>query len=393
MKAFSTKRVQVASSEVVRDINRKVILNLIRTRQPLSRADLARLSGLQRSTVSAIVEELIEQRWVMEGPVVRLPRGRRPTFLRLNDNRVIIGVDIRPLQITVALADVNGKFISQEVFPTPKRPDTAIAEVTQRIRGLLARRRGKKIEGLGMTVPGRIDPSTKHLVFAPNLRWPVCDLKTPIEESTGLEVEIENAANACVLAAVWFDHFEDLDLVVVTVSEGIGTGFLVNGHLARGAYGMAGEFGHVPLDLEGPPCGCGSRGCWEVYGSNSAALRYYSEEDAGCSKLSFQELVNLAEQGETKAVKALEKMAHFLGRGMRMIVAGVNPARILVVGELTRCWERIGPVIEAEVQAQVLPGGIAPKLTPVRDGGMARLRGTVALVLQKHFGTSIEIPG
>jgi len=392
MRTFSPARVQVASSEVVRDINRRVVLNLIRTRQPLSRADLARLSGLQRSTISSIVEELIEEHWVLEGPLGRLPRGRRPTFLRLNDDRVIIGVDIRPIQITVALADVNGKFSSQEAFATPSGADAAIAALIERIQRLLANCQGKKVEGVGITVPGRVDPGTKRLIFAPNLKWPACDLRTPIEKATGLEVEVENAASACVLASVWFDHLEDRDVVAITVSEGIGTGILINGHLARGLCGMAGEFGHVPVDPEGPPCGCGSRGCWEVYGSNRAALRYYFESSAPPEGFGFLELMNLAAQGESKAVRALETMARYLGRGMRMIVAGLNPERILVIGDLTRSWELFGPIIEAEVRAQVLPGGVPPKLTPVHEGGMARLRGTVALVLQKHFGTNTEVP-
>src|SRR5215469_12687860 len=116
--AADNRRLQVATSEVVRDINKRAILNLIRTRQPISRADLARASGLQRSTVSLIVEELIQDNWVIEGPTGRLPRERRATFLRLNDERVIIGVDVRPIQITVALADANGRFISQEVMST-----------------------------------------------------------------------------------------------------------------------------------------------------------------------------------------------------------------------------------------------------------------------------------
>jgi hypothetical protein len=110
MSAGDSKPVLGASSDVVRDINRRLVLNLIRTRQPLSRADLARLSGLQRSTISLIVEGLIAEDWVLEGPTGRLPRGRRPTFLRLNEDRVILGADIRPTQITVALADVNGRF-------------------------------------------------------------------------------------------------------------------------------------------------------------------------------------------------------------------------------------------------------------------------------------------
>src|SRR5579859_1644921 len=100
MKRIDFTNRQVASTETTRDINRGLVLNLIRKRQPISRADLARVSGLQRSTISLIVEELVDEHWVLEGPTGRLPRGRRPTFLRLNDDRVIIGVDIRPIQTT-----------------------------------------------------------------------------------------------------------------------------------------------------------------------------------------------------------------------------------------------------------------------------------------------------
>lgn len=374
---------------MIRDINRRVVLNLVRTRQPLSRADLARVSGLQRSTVSLIVEELIQGHWVLEGPTGRLPRGRRPTFLRLNDERVIIGVDVRPIQTTVALADVNGKFTSREVIATPGDAKIAIEMLVQRIQAMIRSCRGKKIEGIGISVPGRYDQAAERLVFAPNLKWRDVDLHTPIAKATGLDVEIENAANACVLASVWFDRMESSQtLVAVTVSEGIGTGIWVNGQLARGLSGMAGEFGHVPLDPKGPPCACGSAGCWEVFASNRAALRYYLESSAQAAGLSFQDLLSLAEQGDSRAEKALRTMAHYLGRGMRMIVAGLAPDRIIVIGDVTRAWHRFGPVIQAEVRSQVLPGGGVPVLIPAHEDGMARLRGTVALVLQKHFGAA-----
>src|SRR5437660_1322308 len=143
-------RRQAASSEVVRDINRSLVLNLIRTRQPISRADLARVSGLQRSTISLIVEELVDENWVLEGPTGRLPRGRRPTFLRLNDDRVIIGVDIRPIQTTVALADINGKFTSQEVMSTPSDPKLALSQLIAAIKRIKSTCRGKLIEGVGI---------------------------------------------------------------------------------------------------------------------------------------------------------------------------------------------------------------------------------------------------
>ncbi|HXK04640.1 MAG TPA: ROK family protein [Verrucomicrobiae bacterium] len=386
MPGLDPTRAQTASSEVVRDINRRIVLNLVRKRHPISRADLARLSGLQRSTISLIVEQLIEENWVIEGPTGRLPRGRRPTFLRLNDERVIIGVDIRPTQTTVALADANGKFTSQEVMPTPGDPKTATDALIEAIQRIIAGCRRKKIEGIGISLPGRFNQGAGRLVFAPNLNWCEFDLRTPIVKATGLEVELENAANACVLAAMWFDRMEECrNFVVVTVSEGIGTGILANGQLVRGLTGMAGEFGHVPLDHEGPECGCGSHGCWEVYASNRAALRYYFESGPARDDLSFVDLLNRADHGDTRAVKAIESMAHYLGRGMRMIVAGLAPERIIVVGDLTRAWHRFGPVIEAEVQDQVLPGGCAPRLVPAHEDGMARLRGTIALVLQKHF--------
>src|SRR5436190_17137715 len=171
MKVTESKRNQGASNEVVRDFNRRIVLNLIRTRQPISRADLARMSGLQRSTISLIVEQLIEESWVSEGATGRLPRGRRPTFLRLNDDRVIVGVDVRALQTTVALADANGRFISQEVMETPRDPTTAIDTLIQSIQRMVKSSRGKKIEGVGISLPGRFDHAQDRLVFAPNLRW------------------------------------------------------------------------------------------------------------------------------------------------------------------------------------------------------------------------------
>src|SRR5437868_4471362 len=146
VQVIEAKRNQGASSEVVRDINRRIVLNLIRTRQPISRADLARMSGLQRSTISLIVEQLIEESWVSEGATGRLPRGRRPTFLRLNDDRVIVGVDIRPTQITVALADVNGKFTTQEAMATPADPKVAIKNIVERIQRIVKSAAGKKVE-------------------------------------------------------------------------------------------------------------------------------------------------------------------------------------------------------------------------------------------------------
>ena len=389
MRQINFTNTQVASSETARDINRGVVLNLIRRRQPISRADLARVSGLQRSTVSLITEQLIREKWVVYGPTGRLPRGRRPTFLRLNDRRAIIVADVRPTEITVAVADVNGRFLSHGAIPTPGNPQVGVSELTQRIRHLMRVHSDLIFEGIGISVSGRYDPTCQQIVFAPNLKWCDFDLKGPLEQATGMRVELENAAIACALAEVWFGHLEKIrDFVVVTVAEGIGTGIFMNGQLAQSRHGMTGEFGHVPLDPTGPPCSCGGRGCWEVFASNRAALRYYHESSMSKNGPTFHDLLALAAAEDPLAVRALEKMAHALGMGMRMIVAGLAPEEIVVVGEFASQWPRLGPIIEAEVAAAVLAGKPPRVRAASAEPSLARLRGTVALVLQRHFGAS-----
>jgi predicted NBD/HSP70 family sugar kinase len=384
----------VASSETARHLNRRVILNLIRDKQPISRADLARLSGLQRSTVSLITEELIEERWVVEGTTGRLPRGRRPTLLLLNQRRRIVCIDIRPKRTFFGISDVNGVFSFQESIPTAPDPDRGIRQIIARLRPLLKTRTEDPFEGIGISLPGRIDYTTQKLTFAPNLKWPAVDLKTPIERETGLEVALENAANACALAEIWFDRTHAMrNLVTVTVSEGIGMGIIADGRLVRGANGMAGELGHFPLQPDGPQCGCGKRGCWEVLGSDQAAIRYYFESAARGSRarqpdLEFNALLRMADQGDTLAIKALDKMAAQLARGVRMIIAGVDPEAILFVGEFTAAWDRFENRIKQEVQQQKI-STFPVAIIPARDGELTRLRGSVALVLYKHFGVSI----
>ena len=386
MSRINFTNTQVASSETARDINRGVLLNLIRRRQPISRADLARVSGLQRSTVSVITEQLIRENWVINGPVGRLPRGRRPIFLRLNERRAILVADLRPKQTMVAVADVNGSFLSQEGIPTAEDPAVAAAKLSATMLRLMEVHSDLLFEGIGISLAGRFNPVTQRIVFTPNLKWPECDLKTPLEQATGLSVEMENAANACVLAEMWFSNTERVrDLVVVTVSEGVGTGIFANGQLVLGMNAMAGEFGHVALDPNGPLCTCGRRGCWEVYASHRAAERYYRELNPSSDAPNFQQLLALAEANDPLAMQALEKMAHAIGRGMRMLLTGLAPEEIVVVGECTRLWDRLGPIIESEVSSALLVGK-PPRVRPAGDSRMARLRGTVALVLQKHFG-------
>ncbi|HWC61049.1 MAG TPA: ROK family protein, partial [Verrucomicrobiae bacterium] len=229
---------QVASVKTARDINRRIVLNLIRKHQPISRAELSRHSRLQRSTVSVITQQLIAERWVRMGAFGNLPRGRKPKFLHLNGERGgIIGVDLRPENTTMMLADLEMRSLAQDSMRTGSDPEEFIAELARRIRRLMSAHPHLAFEGIGMALPGRVDLESNRLVFAPNLAWKSVDLKGPLEAATGLEVELENAANACALAEIWGGaHSESVrNLVTVTVSEGIGAGMVLNGQLVRGA--------------------------------------------------------------------------------------------------------------------------------------------------------------
>jgi predicted NBD/HSP70 family sugar kinase len=386
---------KVASSSTARDINRRTILNLVRKHQPISQADLMRLSGFQRSTVSVITGQLIETGWLKEGELGRLPRGRKPTFLHLNENRAgIFGVDIRAQKTRFALANLEGRFLVNESFSTPANPDEFVEQIGGRIRTLIKTHSQLSYEGIGVSLPGRVDLASQKFVFAPNLHWSAVDLKTLLEKKTGLPVELENAANACALSEYWFGRqFEGIrDLFAVTVSEGIGVGMILNGQLVRGISGLAGEFGHVSLSEDGPRCACGNIGCWEVFASNTAAIRYYSEalarghESKKSRPSTFEDILKLAEQGDLKALEALDKMAGYLGRGIAMLITGLAPEAIVIVGEVTRVWDRVGPIVNQVVKQRASTHASARILT----SGLVeqpRLRGIIALVLQKYFET------
>jgi len=375
---------QGASNKTPRRINSNLVINTVRRRQPISRVDLARVSGLQPSTVSLIVEELIRNDWLEEGDVVRGARGRRPRLLTMSSGKCVIAVDIHPRQTTLAITELSGRIAWQSILSLPPDPKKALNRLTAAIQDAVNSHAGRTIEGIGICLPGRTDANAKELIFAPNLRWPVVSLRSKIERATGLPVKMDNVANACALSEVWFSESDRVrDLVVVEVSEGLGTGIFVNGAIVRGERGMAGEFGHIQMAEDGVPCNCGNRGCWETLASNQAAVRYFEESARTKKDVGFSTILKLALAHDPCALAALTQMAECLGRGMRMIAAALAPAEIVVVGEITAAWHEIGAI--AEAQLRMHPLGRAVRLRPAYDGASARLRSAVALVFADTF--------
>jgi len=380
----------LATSGTAREINRRIALNFIRRHAPLSRADLARSSGLQRSTVSAIIDELIFEGWVTEG-IGRAPRGRRPRLLHLNVERAgIVAVDLRPETTTVGLAGIDARFVDQTTWPTPPDAETWVQALTRTVRGFRSAHPRVVVEGVGVSLPGRADADGR-LIFAPNLRWEPVNLRTLIQEKVELPVVVENAANACALAELWFGrHSEHVhNLIAVTISEGIGVGLLMNGQLVRGGDARAGEFGHVSIDQNGPRCPCGKRGCWERYASNAAALDAYRRSTSAGRRKSlphtFEQLVRAAGDGDRHAAAAIESMATHLGMGLAGLITGLSPEVVVIVGEVTAAWDRVGPIVASVVERRAL-APLTARIVPADVAIQPRLRGAATLVVQQHFG-------
>jgi N-acetylglucosamine repressor len=408
MRKIDPGRFQVATQGTSREINRQIVLNLVRANQPISRADLARTMGVRRGSVSLIVNDLLESGLIVEGATARTDRGRKPTFLYIDSRRrTVIAVDVRATQTFMMLADLLGKPLSGVTrFATDRDPKRLVATLAARVRVLLDEHGGPgSCEGLGVAVPGMIEQATMRVLHAPQLGWRNVDLRDPLAAALGLPVQIENSGRACALAQLWAMHTTAAssspaggDLIFVTVSDGLGLGVVIHGELLRGRNNVAGEFGHVPLSLNGPRCSCGKQGCWEAYVSNRATLaRYFgrpavSDEPVPAAEQDFtiEDLIARARGGDVKARLAIQETGRYLGLGLVSVVAVFDPARVYLGGEITAAWDLIQADVRAAlVERALTPAGAATEIRPVAASEYPRLQGAAALFNAAAFAAPV----
>jgi len=388
----------VARRGTSREINRQIALNLIRAHQPISRADLARLMNVRRGVASLLVSELLSENLIFEGALGEsVGRGRRPTFLYIDSReRCVVGVDIRASRTYILVTDVVGRQLGAvSSFQTNRDVDVLIQELARRIKQILTDYNA--CEGVGVSVPGMVEPTKGRVVHAPTLAWHDVNLRDPLAAALGIPVQIENSGKACALAQLWATRSDVVasgNSVFVSVSDGVGVGIVVNGEVLRGRHNTAGEFGHVPLSIDGPKCSCGATGCWEAYVSNLATLsRYFGRDlsdprprDSEEAAFSVEDLIARARAGEAKALAALSSTARYLGLGLASIVNALDPARVYIGGEITTAWSLIEPIVRSALRERTLTefgGATEIHVVPAEDH--PRLRGAVALVAAPAF--------
>jgi predicted NBD/HSP70 family sugar kinase len=385
---------QAGSNEMARHINSRLLLNLVREHQPISRAELMRRSGLQRSTVSVIADQLITNDWLREGNMGHSIRGRKPTFLHLNENRMgTFGINVQLYLTHIGLADLNGKFVVRQTIPTPAEMDSFLHQISRIIRDWMVQFPFTRIEEIGLGLPGPINPASRLFSLGPGTYWNVQDLQNKLESATQLNVCIETIANACALSEMWFNPRarNSRDFVVVAVSDTVGVGIVLNGQLVRGRPALSSGFGHVIIDENGPQCSCGRRGCWEVFASNLAAIRYYNDLRPPKSRIKrFDELLQLIDQNDGHAVQALRQMTEYLGAGIAMLVSGFAPDFVSIAGDISHCWNKAEPMILKAVQKRVFSNA-AVKIVAGVPQPPPGLQGVIALVLQNHFAAPVNL--
>ena len=401
MRKINPHDFKVARRGTSREINRQIALNLIRAHQPISRADLARLMNVRRGVASLLVSELLSESLIFEGAVGEaVGRGRRPTSLYIDSRqRCVVGVDIRASRTYILLTDLMGKQLGAvSSFQTSKDIDVLTKDLARRVKQALADfGETGACEGVGVVVPGMVDPALGRVLHAPTLAWRDVNLRDPLAAALGIPVHIENSGKACALAQLWATRSDVIasgNSVFVSVSDGVGTGIVVNGEVLRGRHNTAGEFGHVPLSIDGPKCSCGATGCWEAYISNLATLsRYLGQDiseprprDTETANFTVEDLIARARAGDAKALAAINSTARYLGLGLASIVNALDPARIFIGGEITTAWSLIEPIVRSALRERTLTefGGTTEILVvPAEDH--PRLRGAVALVAAPAF--------
>ncbi len=402
MRKINPKDFKLATRGTSRGINKQIALTLIRTHQPVSRAELARLMETNRANITFLVNELLEEKLVREGAQGNQKlRGRKPTFLYLNSQKSLaVAVDVRASRTFIMITDSIGKQIGEIVnFPTALEPGKFVQSLGHQVRKALNEvAPGAIVEGMGFVIPGMVDHNSGVVLHAPALKWRNVNLLEPLQREFGaIDIHLENSGKACALSQIWTTHSDGSalnDIVFVSVSDGVGVGVVINGEIMRGKHNTAGEFGHVPLSIDGPPCSCGANGCWEAYISNPATLsRYFGRnmtnrqpQAVDVVDFTIEDLIIRARGNDSKALTALHSTARYLGLGLASIINAVDPSRIYIGGELTEAWDIIEPHVRDAIKERALTGDLGRiSIAIVPAGEYPRLRGAAALVTAPAF--------
>jgi glucokinase-like ROK family protein len=354
----------------MREMNLALILAYLREHGTLSRSDLARRTGLTKATVSSLVKELIERKFVREIGLASPAIGRPSMTLELNPQAgCIVGAEIGVDFISVVLANFCAEILYRKTHSTADLQgdqETILARAVALLQETIDQAQTLDLDllGIGVGVPGLVDAASGMLLFAPNLRWTDVALRALLEREFPYPVYVENEANMAALGESYFGAGRDAGSVLyVSAGVGMGGGIVLNKQLLQGSSGFAGEIGHMTIDPHGKRCNCGNTGCWETLVSQSAVFEQIQSAAAAgqdtvlhdrLDRLVFSDVVEAAQMGDEVALSVLRETGCQLGIGIANLVNALNPEMVVFGGILSLAKDFLLPVMQAEIASRAL---------------------------------------
>lgn len=386
------------TADLLGEATRAEIFSQVLTAGPISRSGIATRLGLSPSTVTRLLPALLEADYIREGAEAEPATGpgRPQRMLRVNlERHLVVGVKIAPTAVTAVVTDLGARVLGrEEVRIDGCAPVTALTAAGRLVRRLLARfpDGAARALGIGVGLGGHVEAGTGRCRYSGILGWRDVDVAGPLAAATGLPVHVGNDVNALVVAQRWFGAGRETEtFAVVTLGAGIGCGLLVDGTLFTGSSGLAGEFGHIPVDPAGPSCSCGRRGCLEALAGSPAILARLRQ--AGVEEPDVESAAALArrayEPADPHALRARAARAAFaaagdaLGRGLATLCNLINPELVILAGEGVSVYDLMRPAAEdalAHHSFSTAAADCTVLLDPVDDDMWTR--GAACLVLR-----------
>lgn len=387
--------VQRANRDLMRGINRSLILNIIKTHEPISRADIAHLTGLSPATVTSITGLLIEEDLIFEKATGDSSGGRPPILLALNpQGGFVIGIKLMETSAVAALTDLYATVIEKTTVELPnKELDSVIERLVFLVENLMRNNKipRKKLFGVGIGLAGVIDSVNGVLRKSPFFGWKDVPLGDLLLKNLKVPIFLDNDVNTLTLGEKWLDskvHAENY--IVVTVGRGIGMGIVINGQIYRGKGGGAGEFGHFVIDPEGPLCNCGKHGCLESYLGDQALLeRARSEVNPAIN--SMDDLIQFANNEDKSALRIFHWAGRLLGREVANLINLFNPELIIVSGEGVHMGEPFFSAMQKAIKENAVPELKTDTEIRIKKwGDDVWARGAASLVISELFKSPIQ---
>ena len=386
---------EVLDASAIRAQHSRLILNLLWKEREISRAELARRTSLSRSTVSAIVSDLLGTGLVEETRTGVSSGGRRPIMLEFQDQAsFIVGIELGATHVSCVLTDLRCTLKASWSAPAPVRdaPELALAKMTMGARSVMEAGgvQPSQVIAIGVAVPSPVDearPGELLPLVVPT--WQGYNIATHLEEAFSRPVFVDNDANLGALAELWWGAGSSIDdLAYIKVATGVGAGLIINGRIFRGSGGIAGEIGHTSIDPNGPQCVCGLRGCLTTFIGTPALLERAKTElrAAGSDRrppASIDELVNAALDGDPMSVALIQYAGERLGIGIANMLNLLNPKTVVLGGGITRASELLLEAVRRTIRGLSLPASISHadiRTTGLSEWGIAV--GAATLVLQ-----------